>query len=44
MYLLSTYYVLVTVKGTRRIMVGKVIFLLTRSVYSRERKYRNTSS
>lgn len=42
MYLLSTYYVLGTVEVTKRIRVGKVIFLLSRSVYSREKKYRNT--
>ena len=40
-YLLSVYYVLGTVNVTKRITVGKVIFLLSRNVYSRERKYRN---
>lgn len=40
-YLLSAYYVLGTAKVTKKIRVGKVIFLLTRSVYSRKRKYRN---
>lgn len=37
-YLLSIYYVLGTLNVTKRIRVSDVVSLLTKSVYSRERK------
>lgn len=40
-YLLSIYYILGTVNVTKRIRVSEVASLLTRRVYSRERKRRH---